>query len=420
MPERKKAVKPKPKPKVRAKNPVAIAVPPPRAPSPLGGGTRERRPGEAVAVRWVGFMQDGSGYAEAGRNYVAALLGAGVRVTAQSVSVDNIRADYGRAGRLADGIIDLPMNYHVNVVFMPPHFFRNHMDPNCYNIGLFDWETESLPSQWVNACNGMDELWVPCRWTADICRRSGVVKPVHVFGHCASPEDYAGVGQTRIPTIALDVWKFYSIFQWTERKAPETLLRAYLTGFTARDRVALVLKTYGVDFGDQQRLEISERVRKLTAKIGGSDAPAVYVILDMLSKTDLLELHASCDCFVLFHRAEGWGLPHFEASMMGKPVITTGYSANMEFTRPEHSYLAGYKQIPITGMEWFPWYTPNMTWADPDVDDCRRLMQHVFRNQGEARRKGKLAKAFVQSRFTWPVVGAQMKKRLDDIYATLA
>jgi len=146
----------------------------------------------------------------------------------------------------------------------------------------------------------------------------------------------------------------------------------------------------------------------------------VYVILDMLSKTDLLELHASCDCFVLFHRAEGWGLPHFEASMMGKPVITTGYSANMEFTRPEHSYLAGYKQIPITGMEWFPWYTPNMTWADPDVDDCRRLMQHVFRNQGEARRKGKLAKAFVQSRFTWPVVGAQMKKRLDDIYATLA
>ena len=419
MPDRKKAPKPKPKPKVRAKNPVSIVPPPPPAPSAAGGGTRERRPGEPVAVRWVGFMRDGSGYAEAARNYVAALLGEGVQVTAKSISIDNIRGDYGLAGKLAEGVIDRPLNYHVNVIFVPPHFFRHHMDPNCYNIGLFDWETGALPSQWVNACNGMDEIWVPCHWTADVCRHSGVTKPIHVFGHCASPEDYAGVGKTRFPGIAPDVWKFYSIFQWTERKAPETLLRSYLTEFTARDRVALVLKTYGVDYGDAERLEVSERIRKLTAKIGGSDAPAVYVMLDMLSKTDLLELHASCDCFVLFHRAEGWGLPHFEASMMGKPVITTGYSSIMEFMKPEHSYLAGYKLVPITGMEWFSWYTPSMTWADPDVDECRKLMRHVFQHQAEARRKGQMAQTFVQARFTWPVMGRRMKARLEEIHSAL-
>jgi glycosyltransferase involved in cell wall biosynthesis len=139
----------------------------------------------------------------------------------------------------------------------------------------------------------------------------------------------------------------------------------------------------------------------------------------MLTKGEMLGLHKMADCFVLIQRAEGWGLPHFEACMMGKPVITTNYSANLEFTRPEHSYLVGYNMTSVRGMDWIHWYRPDMVWADPSVAECGERMRHVFNNREEARGKGKAAKAFVHGNFTWNVIGKKIMTRLTEVVREL-
>lgn len=372
-----------------------------------------------LSVKWVAPFLDGSGYAEAARNYVAALTMVGVDVVAQNHSFENVRTDYGRAGKFAKDALARRVPCKVNVVFLPPEHFPTFWEPKAYNIGLFDWEMEKLPDEWVRTCNGMDEIWVPCRWTAEAARNSGVMRPIHVFGHCATPEDYADGPVTSFPEMDPSWYKFYSVFQWTERKNPKGLLRAYLKEFTLEDPVVLILKTYGADYSAVEQGKVMAEIEEVKKEVGGEHQPRILAILGMMSKDELQALHRLGDCFVLIHRAEGWGLPHFEACMMGKPVITTKYSANLEFTREENSFLVDYGMTPVSGMPWFKWYQGGMEWAEPDVDGCRRHMRHVFRHRQEARKKGHLAQSYVLKNFTWEAIGTKMRERLTQIMGSL-
>lgn len=382
-------------------------------------GTAKEKLGRGeISVRWNAPLVDGSGYAEAARNYIAALSSVGVAVSAKSVSFEGARSDYGRAGQFANEAMAREVSYAINISFLTPDHFRLFHDPRRYNIGMFDWETDALPIEWVSECNLMDEVWVPAHWTAGVAKKSGVVKPVHVFGHCASPDDYKAALPLIFPELPKNLYKFYSIFQWTERKNPKGLLQAYLTEFTDKDPVVLIVKTYRSDYSESEQNAVLAEIKKVKADVGGASTPKVMVILDMLTKSEMLGLHRMADCFVLIQRAEGWGLPHFEACMMGKPVITTNYSANLEFTRPEHSYLVGYNMISVRGMDWIHWYRPNMVWADPSVAECRERMRHVFNNRSEAKRLGEAAQAFVHRNFTWTAVGERMKARLTEIART--
>lgn len=374
-----------------------------------------------VGVQWMAPLLDGSGYAEAARNYVAALHRAGGSVDAKAVSFEAARADYGAAGEVVTALLGRGIDHVVKVIYMTPEHFPMYKEFECYNIGFFTWETEILPDDWVRYCNSMDEIWVPCRWNADVCIANGVRRPVHVFGHCALPDEYALDGpRLHVPGVDPKAYKFYSIFQWTERKNPNGLLKAYLTAFTNKDPVVLILKTYRSDYSAGEKNAVLEALRGIQKEVGNEkNQPAVVVLPDMLSKADVLALHRLGDCFVLLHRSEGWGLPHFEACLMGKPVITTRFGGNLEFNRPEHSYLVDYEAISVGGMPHIRWYEPRMKWAEPDVDECRYFMRHVFGHRQEAAAKGWRARDYVRGRFSWDVVGKAMKKRLAEIWSRL-
>lgn len=369
-----------------------------------------------LGVHFRAPLLDGSGYAEAGRNYVAALMTAGVAVKATPISFETARSDYGRAGQMSDVAIASTVDHAINITFLTPDHFPLFKEIGKYNIGMFDWETDTLPVEWVEACNSMDEIWVPCRWTANVCRSSGVSRPIYVFGHCASPDDFSN------PTplnLGLDpgIFKFYSIFQWTERKNPHGLLSAYFKAFTASDPVILILKTYRCDYSDAENAVVAAEIERIRASTGRTDLPKIHLIQRMLTKQEILGLHAAGDCFVLLHRSEGWGLPIFEACMMGTPVITTNFGANLEFTKPDNSYLVDASPSHVFGMPWIPWYRDHMKWSDPDIHMGARLMRHVFHNKEEALQKAAKAKKLVHQKFTWRTIGTAMRHRLLEILA---
>jgi glycosyltransferase involved in cell wall biosynthesis len=145
----------------------------------------------------------------------------------------------------------------------------------------------------------------------------------------------------------------------------------------------------------------------------------MLLITKLLSKAQVLGLHKLGDCFYLPHRAEGWGLPHFEACMSGKPVITTRYGGNLEFTKPDHSYLVDFKNVPVSGMDWFKWYTGDMTWADADLSSCIKALRLVYDNKEVAKSKGELAKDYVSKAFNWTAIGCAIKRRLEEIIGKL-
>jgi len=137
--------------------------------------------------------------------------------------------------------------------------------------------------------------------------------------------------------------------------------------------------------------------------------PKVLLISDMLSREEILGLHKRCDCFVLLHRGEGFGIPIMEAGACGNPVITTDFTGNCEFTKPDNSYLVNATWTPVFGMTWIPWYSGGYQWwLEPDLKHASDLMRHVYENKEEAFEKGNLLQKYISDNLSWESVGEKL------------
>ena len=129
----------------------------------------------------------------------------------------------------------------------------------------------------------------------------------------------------------LFVFDFFSVL---ERKNPLGLIEAFTRAFRPGEGPMLVIKTIN---GDSQRSTISKRCAP--RRRAGRD---ILVIDEYYSAEEKNALLGLCDCYVSLHRSEGLGLTMAEAMGLGKPVIATGYSGNLDFMTPENSYLVDY------------------------------------------------------------------------------
>ena len=118
------------------------------------------------------------------------------------------------------------------------------------------------------------------------------------------------------------------------------------------------------------------------------------IIDDYLRHDEYGALMALADCYVSLHRSEGLGLTMGEAMALGKPVIATGYSGNLDFMTSETAYLVPWRPISV-GADCDP-YPVGATWADPDLDAASRLMRHVASHREEAADKGRRARQAVE------------------------
>jgi glycosyltransferase involved in cell wall biosynthesis len=127
---------------------------------------------------------------------------------------------------------------------------------------------------------------------------------------------------------------------------------------------------------------------------------------------------AACDCYVSLHRAEGFGLTMAEAMAIGKPVIATGYSGNVDFMNSENSYLIDY-EIGRVGAE-CEIYPPEGEWAEPSVEHAAELMRRVYSNPQEAERLGAQAARDIAAKLSPQASGAAMRRRLAELGASPA
>jgi glycosyltransferase involved in cell wall biosynthesis len=125
---------------------------------------------------------------------------------------------------------------------------------------------------------------------------------------------------------------------------------------------------------------------------------------------------AASDCVVSLHRAEGYGLTLAEAMYLGKPVIATAYSGNLDFTLPGNSFLVGYKMCPV-GKGNDP-YDPHAQWADPLLDEAAAHMQTAAANAELRTRVARAGQEFVREHVSHQAVGARMRQRLEHLLKT--
>jgi glycosyltransferase involved in cell wall biosynthesis len=272
-----------------------------------------------------------------------------------------------------------------------------------YNIGSWWWEMPEFPDRWLTAFDPFDEIWVGTQYiAAAIAKKSpvpvvlvppivnvGFVRPV-AKGYFDLPVD---------ETTYLYMFDFLSVF---ERKNPLGAIEAFQRAFRSDERVRLVLKFMNASY-DAAGLE-----RVMTA--AGSDR-RITVIDDYLSREDKNRLIACCDAYISLHRSEGFGFTPAEAMAMGRPVVATGWSGNMDYMTGSNSFVVRYKLVDLVA-DAGP-YEAGQHWAEPDLDDAARALRIIRDEPDYARSLGEQGRVDIRSHFSSATAARIAGDRID-------
>ncbi len=274
---------------------------------------------------------------------------------------------------------------------MPAHDFQTNRYARRL-VGRTMFETDRIPDGWVEKCNAMDEVWVPSSFNLETFLRAGVKE--HKLLKMQEGEDtklfHPDNPPFRIPGSR--GFNFLSVFQWTQRKGPDILLKAFIQEFQEDEDVALILRCYGRSGPDSDLLPELLYYIERELHVPLEKTPPILLIPGLIPNRDLPRLYTSADCFVLPSRGEGWGRPYVEALCSEMPVIATRWSGQLDFLNDANSYLIDCKLAPTprdTDVEIFAGHQ----WAEPDVDHLRSLMRHVFTHREEAKEKARIGRA---------------------------
>jgi glycosyltransferase involved in cell wall biosynthesis len=387
---------------------AATAARPASPPHPVAPGT------DGPAVRLTGYLGHTLGLGAAARGYVQALDAAGVPVRTVSVPLHHLalpvelEAEYGRHG-FEDLIYEGRHGFEivaVNADELPD--FVERLGEDYFEgprIGIWGWETNAIPPRWQRAFALVDEIWVYSRFMAE---NIGAVAPVPVIAlppPVQRPAEPAAPLRLGVPEgfLFLFVFDYLSTIQ---RKNPVGLIEAFKLAFAPGEGPQLLIKTINAPLRPLAEEEV------LWAAHG---RPDIYVIDRSLSGEDLAGLMAACDCYVSLHRSEGFGLTLAEAMAIGKPVIGTGYSGNVDFMNAENSYLVDYT-IGRVGPD-CEIYPPEGEWADPSIEHAAELMRRVVERPQEATALGAQAREDVVKELSPQATGAAMRRRLEELGA---
>jgi len=361
---------------------------------------------EIKGIKYIGPIFDHSGYGQASRGYILALNKLGIPLTVSPVAFDSVSPELGEDRVILSKLINKKIDYNIVIIHLTPEFWEQHKETGKTNIGYTVWETSRLHPDWPGYINNnVDAVMVGCSWSAEVFKNSGVEIPVFVVPHVMNMDEYNDIQPYTISGIKENAYKFYDIFQFMERKNPMALIKSYWATFQNDENVALILKTYRSNSSDEEKDLIKKSIRKLKEVTPLDKYPPVYLVLDVLSKKEILGLHRVGDCFVSLNRLEGFGLCSFEAGAAGNPIIVTGGGGVLEFAKPEHSYLVKYSWCPVFGMLGFPWYRGDQMWAEPDCGHAMKLMKRVYKDQDRARKKGEALKKYIAENFNQEKIG---------------
>lgn len=358
-------------------------------------GARKR----PLGVNVVGYLNAESGVGEAARGVVGLLDEAGAPVWPVALEAPGVPNRH--PFRVPGGTADLPFRNTlvcVNADMLP------HLAPSLARIGLTQtevtglwwWETETFPKEFEPAFAWVDRVVAGTTFVRDAIARAGRV-PVASFPLPVTVGPIAEVPPAEIDWPAGYVFLFSfdyaSVFR---RKNPDGLLAAYVDAFAPEDGAALVIKTINAERDPVHHAEL------VAAAAGRSD---VRIIDGFLRAADRNWLTASCDCYVSLHRSEGFGLTMAEAMYLGKPVIATGYSGNLDFMSTHNSLLVDYSFAAV-GPGAAP-YDAAGTWAEPRLDDAAAKLRWVFDHRAEAAELGAAGAQSIRRTHS-PVRGAEV------------
>lgn len=340
-----------------------------------------------MKINLIAPFKDPTGYGEFARYFGYALDKNGYDVSCENILLSSSSTqpiDFGIKGvAIANKYTINPQNCDCNIIFMIPRLFQMYKRKQSkFNIGFSMFEADLLPNDWVKNCNSMDAIFVPSQWNKETFAKSGVIKPIFVISPGILEEEYKLISNHDDKIL-----KFYTIAQPSYRKNIDKLLISFLSEFSEDDNVQLNLKLISLNLNlsiEEANKHFKVFIKDIKERCGVSDKMLKKInhTFAIASTQQMINFHRHNDCFISFHKGEGWGMGMMEAMALEKTVIATNYSGNTQFMTKSNSILLDYMLEPCVKMDTVgSFFNCKMSWAEPSSADLKKAMRAVYNKE---------------------------------------
>jgi len=374
---------------------------PQRCRPPVSGASLPRGP-KPFGINLVGYVSGNLGLGVFARHVVRQLLDQGIPVTVADADPGQGRtkADLTYGHLFAQRWEDCrhPLTLFVlggdAVAALPPHVIEM-LAARGWLAAMPFWELPAVPPTWRDPYQRMDALVAPSDFIRSTLENTFSDMPIVRalvplrLPHAVTP-NRRKFGLSETAFVVLTCFEPHSD---PIRKNPRGAIDAFRLAWPNDPRVRLVIKVNNAGSGGESHPAMEWLRQEACQDL------RVLLIDRVLSYDEMLELMASSDVFVSLHRAEGFGLPLFEAMALGKPVVATAWSGNMSFMTYDTACLIGYQLQPVRGT--LPVYQQayvgrDCCWADPSIPEAAAWLDRLRRDTETRAAIGERAKKRVQ------------------------
>ena len=288
------------------------------------------------------------------------------------------------------------------------------------NIGVTAGiETTAVSNNWVENCNKMDLVIVPSEHS-----KMGFVNALYEKMQQMPDGSQQKVGELKlqkpieavfegvdenifkpIDDSSLDLvddikedFAFLHVGLWgkggygEDRKDISKLVKIFYESFAnKKQQPALILKTNAATFSILDREECLNKINNIKSMFPKDwNLPNVYLLHGSLSSEEMNKLynHPKIKSFISLTHGEGFGRPMLEASMVGLPVITSGWSGQLDFLSQTDSMLLGGELVQVPhSQHWKDIIIPDSQWFNVNEQQAYKAMNYCFENYNEVKEK---------------------------------
>jgi len=322
-----------------------------------------------MKVLYIGNYNDGSGWGNAAKANIEALeMTEGVEVCPRSITFNGSYGDSKGCNEFS--VPDVCIQHTL------PHLYS--YDSRYKNIGVFYFEANSVPIEWIAQLNMMDELWVATQKNANDAALSGVTTPIKVVPIPLDSDKIlylSGMGG-KIDRM-VDRFNFGFVGEFVERKNLKALLRAFHAEFDPSEPVNLFVKTSGISIEDLR--SYSNQI-KAGLKVRSNYIEEIFVS-GMMEEKDYYSVLSQCSCLVVPSRAEGWCIPAWEAMALNIPVISAEGTQLIPHENELMKFVPSREEPCFGALDTMPFLqTADQTWNEIDVTELRKAMRERYEN----------------------------------------
>jgi len=290
-----------------------------------------------------------------------------------------------------------------------------------HNIGVTAGiETTICDHTWIEGCNRMDVTLVSSEHSKKIFETSTfehknaagqsigsfkLNKPVEVLFEGADLNKYFKSDSLTDFDIYDDLntikesFCYLFVGHWLQgeygedRKNVGYMIKAFLEVFkNKKNKPALILKVSQGAPSIMDRDIILKKIDDIRKTIPGNDLPNIYLIHGDLSDEEIncIYNHPKVKAMISFTKGEGFGRPLLEFSVIGKPIIASGWSGHLDFLNTEFCGMVGGTLNKVQPSA----VVPNILlaesmWFKPDDNQSGYALNDMFENYKDYQEKAK-------------------------------